>query len=245
MIPYERHELIVRCLEQNGIVKINDLLEELPDVSASTLRRDLKELERAGRVEHLTGGAVKLITARHEVDISERAVLYGPEKETIAKLAAAEVEDGDTVYVDSGSTCDALLRLLLDRKVTIYTTDAMACSVRCETVADLVVVGGSFTPVNSSFVGSMTESILRDLYFDKAFVGINAVDEDRGIMTPKFEEAAKKRIVRENSAKTYVLADSSKFHETANVHVFGLDGIVLISDKRDEKIARNVCMVTP
>lgn len=245
MIPYERHELIVRCLEQNGIVKINDLLEELSDVSASTLRRDLKELERAGRIEHLTGGAVKLITARHEVDISERAVLYGPEKEAIAKLAAAEVEDGDTVYVDSGSTCDALLRLLLDRNVTIYTTDAMACFVRCETVADLVVVGGFFTPVNSSFVGSMTESILRDLYFDKAFLGVNAVDEDRGMMTPGLEEAAKKRIVRENSAKTYVLADSSKFHDTANVRVFGLDGIVLVSDKRDQELAKHARMITP
>ena len=60
----------------------------------------------------------------------------------------------------------------------------------------------------------MTESILRDLYFDKAFIGTNAIDEDRGVMTPSYVEAAKKRIVRENSNKAYVLCDSSKFHQS-------------------------------
>ena len=87
-----------------------------------------------------------------------------------------------------------LLRLLLDRDVTIYTTDASACLIKSETRAQLIVVGGEFNYVNSSFCGSMTESILRDLYFDKAFIGTNAIDEDRGVMTPSYVEAAKKRV---------------------------------------------------
>ncbi|MFR3877846.1 MAG: DeoR/GlpR family DNA-binding transcription regulator [Collinsella sp.] len=182
--PYERQERIVECLQKSGLARISELQEELPGVSISTLRRDLKELEALGKVEHLSGGAVKLVSAVHEVSISTRSGLHGSEKDQIAQVALRLVEDGDTLYLDSGSTCTALLRLLLDRDVTIYTTDASACLIKSEIRAQLIVVGGEFNHVNSSFCGSMTESILRDLYFDKAFIGINAIDEDRGAMTP-------------------------------------------------------------
>ena len=166
MIPYERQERIVECLQKSGLARISELQEELPSVSISTLRRDLKELEALGKVEHLSGGAVRLLSAVHEVSISTRSGLHGSEKEQIAQVALRFVEDGDTLYLDSGSTCTALLRLLLDRDVTIYTTDASACLIKSETRAQLIVVGGEFNYVNSSFCGSMTESILRDLYFD-------------------------------------------------------------------------------
>lgn len=245
MIPYERQERIVECLQKSGLVRISELQEELPGVSISTLRRDLKELEALGKVEHLSGGAVKLVSAVHEVSISTRSGLHGNEKDQIAQVALRLVEDGDTLYLDSGSTCTALLRLLLDRDVTIYTTDASACLIKSETRAQLIVVGGEFNHVNSSFCGSMTESILRDLYFDKAFIGTNAIDEDRGIMTPSYVEATKKRIVRENSNKVYVLCDSSKFHKFSNVRAFGFDGVAIIAESYDEKIAQHARLITP
>ena len=69
MIPYERQERIVECLQKSGLARISELQEELPGVSISTLRRDLKELEALGKVEHLSGGAVKLVSAVHEVSI--------------------------------------------------------------------------------------------------------------------------------------------------------------------------------
>lgn len=245
MIPYERQERIVECLQKSGLARISELQEELPGVSISTLRRDLKELEALGKVEHLSGGAVRLLSAVHEVSISTRSGLHGSEKEQIAQVALRFVEDGDTLYLDSGSTCTALLRLLLDRDVTIYTTDASACLIKSETRAQLIVVGGEFNYVNSSFCGSMTESILRDLYFDKAFIGTNAIDEDRGVMTPSYVEAAKKRIVRENSNKAYVLCDSSKFHQFSNVRAFGFDGVSIIAESYDEKIAQCARLITP
>lgn len=245
MIPYERQERIVECLRKSGLARISELQEELPGVSISTLRRDLKELEALGKVEHLSGGAVRLLSAVHEVSISTRSGLHGSEKEQIAQVALRFVEDGDTLYLDSGSTCTALLRLLLDRDVTIYTTDASACLIKSETRAQLIVVGGEFNYVNSSFCGSMTESILRDLYFDKAFIGTNAINEDRGVMTPSYVEAAKKRIVRENSNKVYVLCDSSKFHQFSNVRAFGFDGVSIIAESYDEKIAQCARLITP
>lgn len=236
MIPYERHELILKTLREQGLVKIDELHEVLTGVSLSTLRRDLKELERRGSIEYLAGGAVKLHETAREIDISVKETLHAQEKERIGARAAAEVEDGETVYIDSGSTCTAMLKHLLDRPVTIYTTSAGACAQSVGAAAKVVVIGGMFNPVTSSFTGPLTESILTDLYFEKAFLGINSLDDERGVMSPGFAEAAKKRIVRVNSNKVYVLCDSSKFHGFSNVKVFDLDGLTIISDKNDAKI---------
>lgn len=245
MIPYERHERILERLGASGLMKIADLQDELPGVSASTLRRDLKELERLGKIEHLSGGAVKLMATAHEVSITSKDASHSQEKETVAQLAADEVADGDVVYVDSGSTGTALLRRLIDRPVTIYTTNGSACLIRSETRAEVNVVGGVFNPVTSSLSGAMTLSVLRDLYFDRSFLGINAIDEERGCMTPSFAEAEKKRAIAANSQAAYMLCDSSKFHTVSNVRVLGFDGITIVSDATDEKIARCARLITP
>lgn len=236
MIPYERHELILKTLRERDLVKIDELQQVLPEVSLSTLRRDLKELEHRGSIEYLAGGAVKLHSTAREMSISVKETLCAEEKERIGARAAAEIEDGDTVYVDSGTTCTALLRKIIDRPVTIYTTNAAACAQVAGSAAKVVVIGGTYNPVTSSFAGPMTEATLSELFFDKAFLGVNAVDDERGVMSPGFTEAAKKRIVHDNSNTTYALCDSSKFHGFSNVRVFGLEGLVIISDKDDAKI---------
>lgn len=239
MIPYERHELILKTLREQGLVKIDELQSVLAGVSLSTLRRDLKELERRGNIEYLAGGAVKLHETAREVEISVKETMHADEKERIGARAAAEVEDGETIYVDSGSTCAAMLKRLLDRPVTIYTTNASACMQPVGAAAKIVMIGGTFNPVTSSFAGPLTEATLSDLYFEKAFLGVNSLDDERGVMSPGFSEAAKKRIVRANSNSVYVLCDSSKFHGFSNVKVFGLDGLTVISEKGDAKIGEH------
>lgn len=244
MIPYERHELILNKLREADLLRIDELAAFMPDVSMSTLRRDLKELEKRGSIEYLTGGAVKLHSAAHEASVFEKGAQRSSEKDLIARRAAAEVEDGETVYVDSGTTATALLGILVDKPVTIYTTNGYACRFTGELAAKVVVIGGDFNPVTCSLTGPMVENTLRELYFDRAFIGVNAVDEGRGIMTPGYPEAIKKRIVMQNAQTSYVLADSSKFHVFSNVKVRDLEGFTVISDKRDAKIGERVKMIT-
>lgn len=245
MIPYERQKLVMQHLGDAELLHLDDLKELLPGVSVSTLRRDLKELEREGRVEMLSGGGVKLKTVSHERGVRVTSTLHASEKEAIAVRAAQEVTDGDTVYIDSGSTGTMLLSHLLDRDVTIYTGNGSACCISGEIRARIMVIGGRFSPLTSSMTGPITESILSELYFDKAFLGVNAVSVERGVTNPSYDEAAKKRIVRQNSNATYVLCDSSKFHQVSNVKVFDLDGLILISDRTDVHLRKHVQMLTP
>lgn len=245
MIPYERQQVILESLQDSELLKLEDLQQLLPDVSVSTLRRDLKELEKLGRVETLAGGAVKLKSVSHELGVSVTGTLNAAEKELIAQRAADEIADGDTIYIDSGSSGTALLRRVVDREITIYTANASVCFIRSDIRANIILIGGSFNPRTSSMTGPITENMLSELYFDKSFLGVNAVSVERGVMNPSFDEAAKKRLVKENSNVTYLLCDSSKFHRVSNVKVFGLDGVTIISDKSDDHLSKHVRILTP
>ncbi|WP_019239645.1 MULTISPECIES: DeoR/GlpR family DNA-binding transcription regulator [Enorma] len=245
MIPYERQQLVLQHLSESDLLKIEDLQELLPDTSVSTLRRDLKELEKQGRVEMLAGGAVRLNAVSHELGVMVTGALHAAEKERMAQRALEEVSDGDTVYLDSGTSCTALLRHLIDRDVTIYTANGSACYITGDMRAQVIIIGGAYNPRTLSMTGPITEGILKDLYFDKAFLGVNAVSIDRGVTNPSHDEAIKKQLVKENSNRTYILCDSSKFHRVSNVRVFGLDGLSIISETGDDQLGRYVEILTP
>lgn len=244
MIPYERQQKILSIIEEKELVKIDELQEIFENVSVSTLRRDLKELEKNRKIESLSGGAVKKISTVGEIPISTRNTLQSEKKEKIANMAAELICDGDTIYLDSGSTCTLILDKILDKKVTIYTSNTNLFSINREIAADIFVLGGKFNPITSSLSGPFTEELLKNLYFNKSFLGANGIDETLGVTTPTIEEATKKRLVKEHSDQIYLVCDSSKFHNLSNVKAFNLDDLIIISDRSDKKISENVSIIT-
>ena len=243
MIPYERQQKILSIIESKELVKIDELQELFQDVSASTLRRDLKELEKNRKIEPLSGGAVKKISTIGEIPITMRNTLHSEKKEKIADIAANLIKDGDTIYLDSGSTCSILFKKILGKKITIYTSNTDIFSVSGEILAEVIILGGKFNPMNSSLSGSLTENLLKNLYFNKSFLGANGIDEKLGVTTPTIEEANKKRLVKEHSDQVYLVCDSSKFHNLSNVKAFDLKDVAIVSDKTDDKISEKVSLI--
>ena len=88
--------------------------------------------------------------------------------------------------------------------------------------------------------GPFTEDLLKNLYFNKSFLGANGIDETLGVTTPTIEEATKKRMVKRHSDQIYLVCDSSKFHKLSNVKAFDLDDVIVISDKNDTKLNEKV-----
>ncbi|MGT2749526.1 DeoR/GlpR family DNA-binding transcription regulator [Streptococcus orisasini] len=236
MIPYERQQKILEVIENKGIVKIDQLQKWISGVSISTLRRDLKELEKARKIEALSGGAVKLNSTVRELPISQKTTLNSDKKAKIAEIAAKEIADGDIIYLDSGSTCSALFEQIFDRKITIYTTNTDILGFHDSIAAKIILLGGEYNPKTSSLKGSLTEENLGGLYFDKSFLGINGLSKISGGTTPTLAEAVKKRIVKEHSNQLFLLCDSSKFHKTSNVKAFDLKHLTVISDRFDPLI---------
>lgn len=245
MIPYERQEKILEALHREEIIKIEKLQEILPEVSISTLRRDLKELEKAGRVEMLAGGAVKICSTTSEIPIATKSSLYSKEKERIATLAAEFIHEGDVIYLDSGSTCTALLNKIIHMKITIITTNTSVFNIHQETEAEIILLGGRYNPVISSLNGPLTDSNIHTFNFQTAFLGANGIDAEKGVSTPNLVEANKKREILNNANTAYLLCDSSKYNKVAAVKAFGTEEVIIISDANDEKIGETTKILYP
>ena len=182
MIPYERQKKILSIIEERDLVKIDELQQIFDDVSVSTLRRDLKELEKNRKIESFSGGAFKKISTIGEIPISTKNTLESEKKDKIARMASELIVDGDTIYIDSGSTCTMILQYIVEKKITIYTTNADIFSVKENIVADIYVLGGRYNPVTSSMTGPFTEDLLKNLYFNKSFLGAYGIDENDGLI---------------------------------------------------------------
>ncbi|MFC6464998.1 DeoR/GlpR family DNA-binding transcription regulator [Marinilactibacillus sp. GCM10026970] len=243
MIPYERQEKILENLNREGILKIESLHKLIPKISISTLRRDLKELEKNGKIIMLTGGAVKAASSAVELSIKTKQSLYSKEKEMIANLALDQINDGEVIYLDSGTTCTAFLNKVINRKITIITTNASVLGIAEDIVAEVIILGGNFNPNISSLNGPLTDSNLQKFNFDKAFLGANGVDVKKGVSTPNLVEANKKKNVIKNSKKAFLLCDSSKFHINSTVKSFEINEVSIISNAYDEKIAEKTELI--
>ncbi len=103
MLTEERRQKILDLLEQQKIVKSQDLVNLL-NASESTIRRDLQELENGGFLERVHGGAKKEQLLNFEQNMSEKSLKNIHEKQQIAKLAAETINDEDVIYLDAGST---------------------------------------------------------------------------------------------------------------------------------------------
>lgn len=244
MIPYERQEKILEILSQKELLRIEELQAYIEGVSTSTLRRDLKELEKNNKVHMLAGGAVKRVTNTTELPITAKTNLQTREKEYIATLAEKQINEGDTIYLDSGSTCFALLKKLVNKKIHVITTNTDALSLIGEIACEITLLGGTFNPVISSLSGPLTEENIKNYIFDKAFLGANGVDVKFGVTTPNYVEASKKRVVIQQTKAAFLLCDSTKFHQAATVKAFELKEVVLISNKGDQKLAKEMEIIS-
>lgn len=236
MIPYERRLQMLQMLEKKDIVSLEDFCEELKNVSESTVRRDLKTLEKEGQITLLRGGAACLRDGSYDVPVNSKTIKNVNEKERIAKYAASLVKDGESIYLDSGSTVLRMVKHIRKRNITVVTTNALIFSELQDTNIKCFIVGGEINSSTASILGTTTNSFLMRNYFDKAFLGTSGFSVQAGVNTPDYREAEKKQIVKANSTESYVLADSSKDGKNTLCKVFELGEVPIICDKESSTL---------
>lgn len=239
MIPYQRRLQMLQLLENKEVVFLNDFCQTLDGVSESTVRRDLKTLEREGQIILLRGGGACLKQGSYEIPVNSKGIKNVSEKERIARCAAELVKDGESIYLDSGSTAYRMIPHLKDKDINVITTNALIFSDMQDMKMKCFIVGGEINFSTGSIIGVTTLKELSEMYFDKAFLGVNGISERAGISTPTVQEAEKKRIVKQNSTETYVLADSSKLGRNALCKVFELGEVTVICDREDEALVNS------
>ena len=210
-----RLNAIEQFVMSKGTVSIDTLCETF-GVSKNTIRRDLNELETRGHILKVYGGVTTAGTPG-AVPMPVRSGLNSVDKNTIGLLAAEQVEDGDTIFIDSGSTTLCMLRHLTGlRRVTVVTHSlgAMQEAAQFENLS-LISLGGIYSRPTDSFVGLSTFEALSGLTVNKAFMGATGVSLTSGMTNTTFLEAEIKKGVVQRAEKIYLMADASKLDHTA------------------------------
>ncbi|WP_171166798.1 DeoR/GlpR family DNA-binding transcription regulator [Streptomyces sp. I05A-00742] len=212
MYAAERQQEILRLARESGRVDVLSLAEEF-QVTAETVRRDLKALDRAGLVRRVHGGAIPSGRLDFEPDLAERESTAADEKDAIARAALAELPADGSVILDAGSTVARLAALFpLESGLTVV-THALPVAAR---LADhpgiaLHLVGGRVRHRTRAAVDAWALRAYGEVAADVAFVATNGFSPDGGLTTPDLAEAAVKRATIAAARRVVLLADSGKY----------------------------------
>jgi DeoR/GlpR family transcriptional regulator of sugar metabolism len=232
LIPAQRHNLILEYLELHQVAR-STFLSELLQVSEATVRRDLESLEQQGSLERTHGGATLSRRLPLEPEYSDSVLTHPDEKRYIGVRAAALVEAGDTIFVNSGTTATQVVRHLRDRAgVTVITNNVSAAMEAQEAGFELLLLGGLFRARAKSVTGRFATDALRQIYASKAFIGVDGLSLKYGCTTPIDAEAELARLMIERThGPVIVVADHSKWGIVSNFEMARLDQIDwLVSD---------------
>lgn len=211
MYAPERQREILRLARDGGRVDVVSLAEEF-QVTAETIRRDLKALDRAGLVRRVHGGAIPAGRLDFEPDLAERETTAADEKDRIARAALAELPADGTVIVDAGSTAALLAGLLPAELSLTAVTHSLPIAAR---LADhpgiqLHLVGGRVRHRTRAAVDAWALRAYAEIRADVLFVAANGFSAEHGLTTPDLAEAAVKRAAMAAARRVVLLADSSK-----------------------------------
>ena len=239
MNPTDRQTEIVNIIRQRNRVAVDELARLLK-ISKETIRRDLSELARVGKVQKFHGGA-SLPMMTGEGPFRDRMGENATAKASIAAEAVHLIMPGETILIDTGSTTLYFAEKLAEvPNITVVTNSAEIA--RIISLAPLqsktFLLGGEFNADNRQTVGSMAISQIRSFRAHHAVLTIGALDLRTGIMDFCIEEAQIARTMIEQAESVTILADSSKLGRIASFEVCSLDRVTnLVCDQQPpEKI---------
>jgi len=213
-----RHQKIIDRLHAQGEVSVQDLAEAF-GVTAMTIRRDLDFLAAQNRLTRTHGGAMRSAPAVIEFAFLERSRERVAEKQAIARGAAALVEPGMTLVLDTGTTTLEVARAIAGvPDLTVLTTSlAIASALYGRENISLILLGGSVRRNSPDLSGPLAEENLRHFRTHLAILGADAADRD-GLFTSDQAIAAVSRAMIACAEETVLVADSEKFARRAFVH---------------------------
>jgi DeoR/GlpR family transcriptional regulator of sugar metabolism len=227
-----RRSEIVRLARSSGLASVEELSAQF-GVTPSTIRRDLSQLTAQGLIARTYGGAIAL-GHQQEPSLRQRAMEGFEAKRAIARWAAAQVEPGETILLDAGTTVGAMGEFLRDVEDLVVVTAGLTALEALADADDVRVecIGGTLRHLSQGFIGPLAEATLQRLTFDRAFLGADAVTADLGICEAELVQTRLKEIMIERAGKVYVLAHADKlgrkpFHAWAPIP----RGATLVTDE--------------
>jgi len=228
-VPEKRRLEIKKIITENESISVSNL-SKLFNVSEITVRRDLQKLEKDGFLDKVHGGAIaRSFKTEYDPVYLEDIKLNKDKKESIAKEAVKEINDGDAVIIESGTTCLELVYNLANKRNLAIFTASVPIAYELWKVSlnrndlEVNICGGLIEAKSNTLIGSQATQFFQNINADIAFIGAVAISIDKGILTTHSQmDADVIRSIANNSKRKILLADSSKFKKRAHISILPL-----------------------
>jgi len=232
---YERQRELARLLERNGRLSVAQICEQF-SISEATARRDLEALSEQGLIQRVHGGAVLVRQAAPEEPILSRSHEQENEKERIGRATAALIQDGETVFLGSGTTVLQVAQYLVTRNITVITNSLPVINLMAEKEnITLIALGGMLRDSELSFIGHITEQALSEVRADKVIIGIRAISLEQGLTNDYLPETLTDRAILKAGHETIIVADHTKCGVISTAYLAPLAAIrILVTDDKTD-----------
>lgn len=234
----KRKSFILQKVEDQGEVFVKELSEKMA-ISEITIRRDLAILAADGLVNRTHGGAMKISLLKTPVDFKNKAAAHAESKDLICRLAAQQIDEGDVIFMDCGSTVFRLCPFIKNKKIKVVTNSIPVLYELIDSLVEINLVGGEIDKERQAIHGRIAEEHLARYRVTKAFIGVDGVSAEHGLSAHSESEAGITMAAISNASYSYLLCDASKIGKDKYLQ-FAPSSLVnaLITDKRTEPVIK-------
>jgi DeoR/GlpR family transcriptional regulator of sugar metabolism len=236
-IPEKRIIELKDLIKKEKVVTVERLSKTFK-ISPITVRRDLEMLDRKGFLTKVHGGAIYKDLLEPEPVFSEQIRLHREEKSEIAREASKRINDSDSLVLESGSTCLAIVKHLMDKKNIKVSTAGIPLANELWNLSmikkdmEVSVCGGVMSPNSSIYVGPHAVNYFKKINADIAFISPVGLSVEKGISTATDFDAELMKAIINCSEKVILLSDSTKFGKHSYINLAPLtDFTEIITDK--------------
>jgi DeoR family glycerol-3-phosphate regulon repressor len=240
LIP--RHSEILKLIRRQGRVEVEQLCGRF-GVSAQTIRKDLEALARQHHVVRFHGGAM-LPSGVDNLEYEARRQIAAPEKEAIGRAAARLIPDNSSLFINVGTTTEAVGRALHSHRNLMIIADNVNLANRLRVYPQLqvIIAGGVVRSNDGAIVGEAAVDFVRQFKVDYAIIGVSAIDADGGLFDFDFREVKVVQAIMQNARHVVLTADASKFERSAPVRIAHLSQVhTFITDRCSSDAVRAIC----
>lgn len=234
-----RQQQMLEHLTREGEQRIADL-KQTYQVTEMTIRRDLEKLEETGAIRRTFGGA---IFVGKDIALQERASILTEEKARIGRYAADLIAEGDSVFIDGGTTTQQVAKYLPSgMNITVVTNALNVAAELSGKQIPVIVTGGMLLEATNSLVGPIAAQSLASMAFDRIFLGATGFNIEHGFSNSNIYEAEIKQTAIRQASETNILLDHSKFGAKMLVSFASLSDVGrIVTDQLPDESFQRAC----
>lgn len=207
-----RKQKLIEKLEKDGVIDVKEIAILL-ETSEITIRRDLTILAEQGLLVRTHGGAMKVSLTQIPVSFAQKSAINSNQKDEICRKASEQIQEGDVVFLDCGSTVFRMCPLIRNMKIKVVTNSLPIINELINSSVSLNFAGGEIDFERQAAHGKMAVEHFQRYQADKAFVGIDGISIENGLSASSEKEAEITMAITQNTRKTFFLCDSSKLEK--------------------------------